>query len=107
MLYKAAEQSTAAARHLRSDCQHIRDLWTDLRTASTGLVVRCAYCQRIRAHDGDWFGVGALVDHILQRVDVLVVSHGICADCAALYFPANGAASPAPAKLALGHAPGP
>ncbi|HEU4587330.1 MAG TPA: hypothetical protein VFS11_01680 [Gemmatimonadales bacterium] len=105
MLHKTAVNCSAAARLLRSNCQHVRELWTDLQTTGSGLVVRCAYCKRIRAHDGDWFGVDASIDRILRRADVLVVSHGICADCAALYFPAASVAPRAPAELELGHAP--
>lgn len=86
-VYQSALDCSAAARHVSSDCRHMRELWTDVRTHSGRLVARCAYCERIRAQDGTWFEASPVLARVLGRLDVVVVSHGICPDCMARNFP--------------------
>jgi hypothetical protein len=55
--------------------------WLDaLRSGDQALV--CAWCERVRARGGVWVPVG----HYLPREGPLLMTHGICSDCATIFL---------------------
>jgi PAS domain S-box-containing protein len=71
----------------------VNELKTSLENVKTlgGLVPICAHCKKIRDDKGYW---NQLEKYILDHTDAKL-THGICPDCAKLYFPGfTGETSP-------------
>ena len=62
----------------------VSELQEALGTVKTlsGLLPVCAYCHRVRDEAGTWDNLAAYVRHHSEAE----VSHGICPECAGLYF---------------------
>jgi cytochrome c2 len=86
-----AERVAAARRHAAEaseEARRLRLLVKKLRDATHGpeMLVRCAWCGRIRAGD-QWFAVGPDLHVQLTPGNIDRSSHGICPECLAELAP--------------------
>src|SRR4051812_42779671 len=77
----------ADCRRLRSERRRWGAVWSECLADPDYLMVCCAYCARVRIHDGTWGGIPTGVRRLVERRPALPVSHGICPDCMSRHFP--------------------
>jgi hypothetical protein len=77
-------QTSHALRQERGRWQH---LWAELTADHERVVALCAYCQRVRTHEGDYGAIPARIRVFLSVTSSLTVTHGICPECVAEHFP--------------------
>jgi hypothetical protein len=81
-----AREIRAESAQLRRECECWRQLWEVYRRGGY-VVVRCAYCGRVRFESGDWSAIPTEVSRQLQQIPQGLLSHGVCEDCLRQHFP--------------------
>jgi hypothetical protein len=84
-----AREIQAESGRIREECQCWRELWRVYRRGGY-VLMRCAYCGRVRVQSGEWIAVPGDVGEQLCRIPSAVLSHGYCEDCIRLHFPTHG-----------------